>query len=233
MKFSTQIFHQYWPLLSGIEVKLSVLSSCEASHCCDVDAGWCITVRTSRNYLFWLNKGFMSLTKRRHWEEQTGSVAAALLTLPNVGMFFQMMESYISQLFSFRLCKSTFAHRNVQRVPSRYKYPSCEEHTKEATAALKTVPTKRTKCGKLNMSMLWRIGNWAFSVPKTLSVIKVSIHKEQETVVCCRISLSLLLLTAWSCWADGIHRDDGLSGETLKNTPEARLQRDAKDLKCV
>lgn len=138
-----------------------------------------------------------------------------------------MTESYISQLFSFRLCKSTFPHRNVQRVPSGYKYASCVEHTKEATAALKTVPTKRTKCGKINMSMLWGIGKRGFSVLKTLSVIKDCVHKEQETVVCCRISLSLLLLTAWSCRADGIHRDDGLklSGETPKNTPEARHQR--------
>lgn len=54
-------------------------------------------------------------------------------------------------------------------------------------------------------------------------------------MVCCRTSLSLLLLTTWSCWADGIHRDDGLklSGETPKNTPEVRLQRDTKDLKRV
>lgn len=120
-------------------------------------------------------------------------------------------------------CANPHFHRNVQKVPSGYKYPSCVEHTEEATAALKTAPTKRTKCGKLNMSMLWRIWNWAFPVLKTLSVIKVSVRKEQETVVCCRISLSLLLLTAWCCRADGIHRDDGLklSGETPKNTPES------------
>lgn len=83
------------------------------------------------------------------------------------------------------------------------------------------------------MFILLRIGNWAFSGLESLSVIKVSVRKEQKTVVRCRISLSLLLLSAWSCRADGIHRDDGLklSGETPKNTLEARLQRDTKDLK--
>lgn len=131
------------------------------------------------------------------------SVAAVLLTLANVGMFFQMMESYIP----IQIVQNPHFHTEMSR---------------EFPADINIPPVWNTQRKQQQ--------HWRQSPPKGQNVVSwiclcfmALCHNEQETVVCCRISLSLLLLTTWSCWADGIHRDDGLklSGETPKNTPEA------------